>query len=83
MKEDEAVNRQIFDCIIYPEGFERYYFKAAIVARKKFLVDNSAYAICYIVADTRKSGAFETYKRAVKNGLAVVNLGGYKLEVNN
>ena len=81
LKEEEAINRQMFDCIVYPEGFERYHFKAAITARNKYLVDNSAYAICYIVTDTRKSRALETYKRAVRKGLTVINLGGYKYEI--
>ena len=36
---------------IYPEGFEKYHFKAAIPARNRYLVDNSAYAICYVTHD--------------------------------
>lgn len=36
-----------FDDIIYPEGFEKYHFKAAIPARNRYLVDNAAYALCY------------------------------------
>lgn len=37
-----------YDEIIYPEGFERYHFKAAIVKRNRYLVDNSDVAICYM-----------------------------------
>ena len=37
-----------FDDIVYPQGFERYHFKAAIVARNRYLVDQSAYALCYV-----------------------------------
>lgn len=81
LKEDEAINRQMFDCIVYPEGFEKYHFKAAITARNKYLVDNSSYAICYVTTDSFKSGALETYKRAVKKGLTVINLGGYEYEI--
>lgn len=81
LKENEAINRQMFDCIVYPEGFERYHFKAAITARNKYLVDNSSYAICYVKTDSFKSGALETYKRAVKKGLTVINLGGYEYEI--
>ena len=76
-KEDDAIYRQIFDCVIYPEGFEKYYFKAAITARNNYLVDNSSYAICYITNEFHKNGAAATYKRAIKNGLTVINLGKY------
>lgn len=40
-----------FDATIYPEGFEKYHFKAAIPARNRYLVDNSTYAICYVTHD--------------------------------
>ena len=33
---------EYFDDIIYPEGFEKYHFKAAIPARNRYLVDNAA-----------------------------------------
>lgn len=61
-----------FDQILYPEGFEKYHFKSAIPARNKYLVDNSAYAICYITHDW--GGAAKTYDYAVKNGLQIINL---------
>lgn len=62
-----------FDSIVYPEGFEKYHFKAAIPARNKYLVDNSAYALCYVTHGW--GGAAQTYARAVKKGLTVINLG--------
>ena len=31
-------NQELFDSIIYPDGFEKYHFKAAIPARNKFMV---------------------------------------------
>ena len=37
-----------FDEIIYPEGFEKYHFKAAIVKRNQYLVDHSSYALCFV-----------------------------------
>ena len=62
-----------FDSIIYPEGFEKYHFKSAIPARNKYLVDNSAYAICYVTHGW--GGAAQTFEKAVKKGLTVINLG--------
>lgn len=61
-----------FDSVIYPEGFEKYYFKAAIPARNKYLVDNSAYAICYVKHSW--GGAAQTLKWAAKKGLTIINL---------
>ncbi len=66
--------KEYFDSIVYPEGFEKYYFKAAIPARNKYLIDNSAYALCYITHDW--GGAAKTYERAKKKGLTVINIGG-------
>lgn len=62
-----------FDSTIYPEGFEKYHFKAAIPARNRYLVDNSAYAICYVTHGW--GGAAKTLQRAVKKGLTIINLG--------
>lgn len=66
-------DKEIFDEIIYPEGFEKYHFKSAIPARNKYMVDNSAYAICYVTHDW--GGAAQTYKRALKKKLSITNLG--------
>ncbi len=65
--------KEYFDSIVYPEGFEKYHFKAAIPARNKYLIDNSAYALCYITHDW--GGAAKTYERAKKKGLTVINIG--------
>lgn len=67
------LEKEFFDSIIYPEGFEKYHFKAAIPARNKYLVDNAAFALCYVTHDW--GGAAQTYARAVKKGLTIVNLG--------
>ena len=69
-------DEKLYDSIIYPEGFEKYHFKAAILARNKYLVDNSAYAICYVTHGW--GGAAQTFERAVKKGLTVINLGERK-----
>lgn len=65
-------DKDIFDEIIYPEGFEKYHFKAAIPARNKFMVDNAAFAICYV--NHGWGGAAKTYERAVKKKLGIINL---------
>lgn len=67
------LEEKCFDSIVYPEGFEKYHFKAAIPARNKYLVDNSAYALCYVTHGW--GGAAQTYERAVKKGLTIINLG--------
>ena len=67
------LDEKYFDSIIYPEGFEKYHFKSAIPARNKYLVDNSAYAICYVTHGW--GGAAQTFEKAVKKGLTVINLG--------
>lgn len=36
-------NKELFDSIIYPNGFEKYHFKSAIPARNRYMVDNSGY----------------------------------------
>lgn len=73
--------RSYFDCILYPEGFERYHFKAAIPARNRYMVDHAQIAICYIDHDW--GGAFKTYERAQKKGLQVINLGELEMQAVN
>ncbi len=68
-------DKRIFDEIIYPEGFEKYHFKAAIPARNKYMLNNSSVAICYVNHDW--GGAAKTYKKATKKNLKIINLGTY------
>ena len=63
-------NKDLFDEILYPDGFEKYHFKAAIPKRNRFLVDNSKYAICYVTHSW--GGAAKTYEYAKKKGLNIV-----------
>lgn len=65
-------DEDIFDSIIYPEGFERYHFKAAIPARNRYMVDNAAFALCYV--NHTWGGAAKTFERAKKKGLIIINL---------
>lgn len=65
--------RKYFDDILYPEGFEKYHFKAAIPERKRFMVNHSSYALCYVDHDW--GGAAKTYRLAVRQGLRIINLG--------
>lgn len=64
---------EYFDDIVYPEGFERYHFKAAIGARNRYLVEKSAYALCYVTHDW--GGAAKTYALARKNNLTLLHVG--------
>ena len=74
-------NDKLYDSIIYPEGFERYHFKAAIPARNRYLVDNSIYAVCYVTHEW--GGAARTFARAKKKGLTVINLGDRNYDKNS
>ena len=65
--------RKYFDDILYPEGFEKYYFKAAIPERNRFMVNHSSYALCYVDHDW--GGAAKTYRLAVQQALRIINLG--------
>ena len=65
-------NDKIFDEIIYPDGFEKYYFKAAIIEKNKYMVDKSQFAICYI--NHSWGGAYKTYEYALKKQLIICNL---------
>ena len=69
----KVTSPEYFDEIIYPEGFERYHFKAAIPARNKYMVENSSYALCYV--NHGWGGAAQTYEKAIKKGLTLINLG--------
>ncbi len=71
-------DKNIFDAVIFPEGFEKYHFKVAIPARNRYMVDNAAYAICYV--NHGWGGAAKTYERAIKKKLNVLNLGTYRME---
>lgn len=66
-------DKDIFDEIIYPENFEKYHYKAAIPARNRFMVDSSAYAICYV--NHGWGGAAKTFERAIKKNLTIINIG--------
>lgn len=63
----------LFDSTLYPEGLEKYHFKAAIPARNKWMVENSRYALCYVDHDW--GGAAKTYEKALAAGLEIVNIG--------
>ena len=69
----QIFERNYFDHIIYPEGFEKYYFKAAIPARNTYMVRNSGFALCYVSHDW--GGAARTYQQAIKMNLHIINLG--------
>ena len=66
-------NKELFDEIIYPEGFEKYHFKAAILQRNRYMVKESAYALCYVTHGW--GGAAKTFEYAKKQGLHIVNIG--------
>ena len=64
--------RSLYDDIIYPEGFEKYHFKRAIVERNRYLVDSSACALYYVVHD--RGGAFQTLSYAKISNILLIPL---------
>ncbi len=67
--------KEIFDEIVYPDGFEKYHYKAAIPKRNKYMVDCCDTAICFI-----KHGwgnAVKTYEYAKRKNLKIINLSNY------
>lgn len=65
--------KEYYDGVLYPDGFERYHFKAAIPARNRYLVEHAAYALCFV--EHGWGGAAKTYALACREGLTVINLG--------
>ena len=68
----KVFNKEIFDEIIYPEGFEKYHYKAAILQKNRYMVRESQFAICYV--GHKWGGAYATYRFASKCGLKIFNL---------
>ena len=73
-------DKELFDSIIYPDGFEKYNFKSAIPARNRYMVDNSSVCIAYKTSE--KGGTAYTCKYAEKSGLEVVNLGKFATQLS-
>lgn len=70
-----VLNKDIFDLILYPEGFEKYHYKAAIPARNKYMVNNSGYAICYQLLHPLNNGEFrQEYKYLRLHGFHKLHL---------
>ena len=63
----------LYDDIIRPEELMGVHFKAAITKRNRWMVENSAYAICF-VRDT-VGGAYKTLTYAQKTDIKIFNLG--------
>lgn len=67
---------QYIDGTLFPDGLEFVPYKAKIVQRNRYMVQNSAYAICYV--NYHFGGAGKTYEYAKKQGLKIFNLGNMK-----
>ncbi len=65
-------NKDIFDEITFPEGFEKYHYKEAIPKRNRFMVEQSDIAICYVHHSW--GNAAKTHNFAEKQGLKIINL---------
>ncbi len=68
-------DKEIFDEIIFPGGFEKYHFKSAIPQRNKYMVRHSSIAICYI--NHGWGNAVNTYNYAKNKKLKIINLSNY------
>ncbi len=65
-------NKELFDQIIYPEGLEKYHYKAAIGRRNRYMVEQAAVAICYVQYPF--GGAADTYKYATAQNVKCIHL---------
>lgn len=65
-------SKELFDDVLYPDGFEKYHFKSAIGKRNQYMIDNADVAVCYVDHDW--GGAVQSYQRAVKKGKRIINL---------
>jgi uncharacterized phage-like protein YoqJ len=57
-------------CLVLPEGLEKYHPKAAIVKRNRWMVERSAFAVCYVCYSW--GGAAQTLQYAQKQGLTCI-----------
>ncbi len=71
-------DKDLFNEIIYPEGFENKHYKYAIPARNKYMVENASYAICYVTHSW--GGAAKTFELAKKKNLKIVNINHTKIK---
>jgi len=60
-----------YDDIIRPEELMGVHYKAAITRRNRWMVDNSAYAICYV--NDKNGGAYKTLTYAKKQDISIIN----------
>ena len=65
-------DRSLYTDVIYPEGFEKFYFKRAIVERNRYLVDHASCALCYVVRSV--GGAYQTLLYAKKSDILLLPL---------
>ena len=65
-------DRELYDEIVFPEGQELCYYKAAIPKRNRYMVESSSYAICHITHSW--GGAATTYTLAKKKGVKVIDI---------
>ena len=65
--------RELFDDVIYPQELGAFSFRRAIVERNKYLVENSAHAVCYVTHS--EGGAARTYDNAKRLKLHIIDVG--------
>lgn len=68
----KVFNRECFDEIIFPEGFEKIPHKTAIIRRDFYMVEQARHAICYISHSW--GGVSHTYEFAKARRLNIVSL---------
>ena len=64
-------DKELFDKIMAYVGIESAFAKFAIPKRNRFMVERSAYAICYV---KHIGGAWKTYEYAKKSGLRIIDI---------
>lgn len=71
LNDDLKYNSVFFEQILYPE-YKNKYFKALITERNRYMVDNAAYAVYYILHTW--GGAIKTFEYAKNKKLKIINV---------
>lgn len=61
-----------FTSTIFPESLECTPYRAAVVKRNRYLVDNAAYAVCFV--NHISGGASKTYDYAQTKDIRIINI---------
>lgn len=65
-------NPEYYDKSIFPEELDPTPYRVAIPRRNKYLVDNSAYAVCFV--HRISGGSYKTFEYAKTRNITIINI---------